>query len=87
MANGLRTAPSGESGSDCGIPSSHETTNAAGTAAASQANQRQRGDGSDPVGVSSRMKPMQPSPGMKLAEASAARWLAAGGAPGLTSSP
>jgi hypothetical protein len=73
MANGLRTAPSGESGSDCGIPSSHETTNAAGTAAASQANQRQRGDGSEPVGVSSRTKPAQDSQVMTTPDENPAR--------------
>src|SRR6266498_5850016 len=78
MANGLETEANGESGSSTGTPSSHETRNASGSAAATQAHQRQRGDGSDPVGVSSRMKPMQPSPGTKVAEASAARWLAAG---------
>src|SRR6266498_4170904 len=78
MANGLETAANGESGASTGTPSSHETRNASGSAAATQAHQRQRGDGSDPVGVSSRMKPMQPSPGTKVAEASAARWLAAG---------
>jgi len=46
---------------------------ATGAAAVAQAHQRQRREGSDPVGVSSRTKPMQPSPGMKVTEASVAR--------------
>ena len=36
-------------------------TSSSGAAAATLAHQRQRGEGSDPVGVSSRMKPTQAS--------------------------
>ncbi len=86
-ANGLRTACSGESRSTPGTPPTHDSRNASGRAAATQAHQRQRADGSDPVGVSSRMKPMQPSPGTKVAEASTPRWAAAGSAPGRARSP
>jgi hypothetical protein len=38
-----------------------------GAAAATQAHQRQRADGSDPVGVSSRTKPMHTSPMYRVA--------------------
>ncbi len=74
MASGFGIASSGASASvsTVGDPSTHDTRNAAGTAAATQAHHRQRADGSDPVGVSSRMKPIQPSEGMKLTEANSA---------------
>jgi hypothetical protein len=39
----------------------------AGATAATQAHQRQRGDGSAPVGVSSRTKPTSASPAMVVA--------------------
>jgi hypothetical protein len=86
-SSGFGTARSSESGSIVGEPRSQATVNATGAAAASQAHQRQCGDGSDPVGVSSRMKPTIPSPGMKLTEESIAIAPAPGSEPGSASSP
>jgi hypothetical protein len=43
-------------------PNVSASRNSTGEAAATRAHQRQRGDGSEPVGVSSRMKPTQTSP-------------------------
>jgi hypothetical protein len=63
--------------------SSHTTA----AAAVTRAHQRQRGDGSDPVGVSSRTKPMQAANRMKLASPYTATYAAAGTAPGRASSP
>ena len=48
-------------------PTVSARTKTTGPAAATQAHQRQRGDGSDPVGVSSRTKPTKASPTMVVA--------------------
>ncbi len=59
----------------------------AGAAAASLAHQRQRGEGSDPVGVSSRTKPTQASPTNRVPGLKTATHRAAGSAPGRATSP
>jgi len=54
--------------SGASITASRKTT---GAAAATHAHQRQRGEGSDPVGVSSRTKPIKGSVGKAVARYSA----------------
>ena len=65
--NGLSSDWYGTSSFWCPItPASRKST---GPSAAYQAHQRQRGDGSVPVGVSSRTKPSSTGQGMKASEA------------------
>ena len=52
-----------------------------------RAHHRQRGEGSDPVGVSSRTKPIKAESGTQLASAYTAAQRAAGSDPGRASSP
>jgi hypothetical protein len=60
MASGLATDWKGSS-RDCGA---NDASANSGAAAAILASQRQRGEGSQPVGVSSSMKPRQAARGM-----------------------
>ncbi len=59
------------------------SSRATGVATMALAHQRQRGEGSVPVGVSSRTKPMQANAATTVAGMYRATRLAAGGAPGL----
>ena len=70
--------------SGASVTASRKTT---GAAAATHAHQRQRGEGSDPVGVSSRTKPTQANAVTTVAGMYRATKLAAGSARGRTSSP
>jgi hypothetical protein len=87
MAKGLRTDARGASGSSWGTASSHAARNAIGSAAATRANQRQRGDGREPVGVSSRMNVTRLRPGTKVAEARVPSCSAHGSVPGRARRP
>jgi hypothetical protein len=58
-----------------------------GTTTAARAHHRQRGEGSDPVGVSSRTKPSRARAGTMMAGRYRLTSAAAGTAPGLASSP
>jgi hypothetical protein len=76
---------SGASGSGCTAAASTATT---GAAAATLAHHRQRGDGSDPVGVSSSANPAHDTQtSVKLRTEKPTRWRAPGSDPGRTSSP
>src|SRR4029450_8031309 len=76
---------SGASGSGC---TTDATTTSTGAAAAALAHQRPRGDGRDPVGVSSSTNPAQASQmTVKLKMANPTRYSAAGSDPGRTTSP
>jgi hypothetical protein len=68
----------------CGAQATMATSVAAAVA---QAHQRQRGEGSDPVGVSSRMNPRQATMGMPPCCSYTATQSAAGSEPGRASSP
>jgi hypothetical protein len=84
-ASGLSTpAAAGSSGSGS---SSIAATNATGAAAAILAHQRQRREGSDPVGVSSSTKLTHVAPTARVAGLYSATSPAAGSAPGRACSP
>ena len=67
--------PSNESGTHASSPNTAAATD-------TPAHHRQRGDGSEPVGVSSRIKPIQTGIGTMMPAEAAATWAAAGSAPG-----
>jgi hypothetical protein len=69
MASGLVTDWKGPSKGT----SAHDSTPRTDAAVESLAHQRQRGEGSDPVGVSSKMKPRQAARGRTLPLETAAR--------------
>jgi hypothetical protein len=75
---------SGPSGCGSSVTVSRTTT---GAAVATLAHQRQRGEGSLPVGVNSRMKPMQVIEIARRAGPYSATYRAAGSAPGRIRSP
>jgi len=83
--SGLSTpVAAGSSGSGS---SSIAATNTTGAAAATLAHQRQRGEGSDPVGVNSNTKPTQAAPIARVAGLYSATSPAPGSAPGRACSP
>jgi hypothetical protein len=63
------------------------TTRKTGVATRTLASQRQRGDGGDPVGVTSRSRPIEVIAVKPMAEKYSATHRAPGSAPGRTSSP
>jgi hypothetical protein len=85
MASGLETDSNG--GKNGRGSNALEPSNAAGATAMTHAHHRQRGEGNDPVGVSSSTKEMHTRPTSVALSAYTATWRAAGKPSGLATAP